>query len=89
MKLDAATSDDITMTDWLPIESAPKDGSRILVNVNGHAQIARWECVPHFASEWSDEIVEGFCWVLNTGSSLIDTRTAEPTQWMPLPTCDA
>ena len=64
------------MSEWQPIETAPKDGTRVLASQSGHVFTARW--APGFAAVypggggpgWYDEILD---------------RRAQPTHWMPLP----
>lgn len=58
---------------WQPIETAPKDGSAILVNAGGFC----------YAVEWSDE----FDWWAVDDNKLgpFRLRGQAPTHWMPLP----
>lgn len=65
------------MSEWRPIETAPKDGTPVLLWVGvgmsePWAQTARWVNEPE--SGWSGwvDTYEGF-------------DLAEPTHWMPLP----
>lgn len=65
------------MTQWQPIESAPKDGTKVdLWTFNGE----RWcDCWWHkgqeaWASDWSCQSERGFV-----------IRYGQPTHWMPLP----
>jgi hypothetical protein len=62
-------------TGWLPIESAPRDGTRILAYEDGN----------HYALEWCQEFPEpdGGYWKCFCGQYV--TITPEPTHWMPLP----
>jgi thioesterase domain-containing protein len=60
---------------WLPIETAPKDGTEILIWMDGKQRIvARWADAPAFG--WSDwiETVEGY-----------RLRKNVITHWQPLP----
>lgn len=55
---------------WCPIETAPKDGTRVLL------------CIDH--GEWGDKVWTGMWaagWMISYGKA----RT-EPTHWMQLPT---
>jgi hypothetical protein len=63
--------------EWQPIETAPKDGTRVLVCDTG---IDRWVCSARAVSVGADshEVV----W-LDDADSFIDEQ---PTHWMPLPT---
>ena len=67
------------MSEWQPIETAPKDGSRILV-FNRKVYIASWseeaqhgefECAPGWQVFCPDDYWYAFC--------------VNPTHWMPLP----
>ncbi len=61
---------------WLPIESAPKDGTHVFVSLGIHVTIGRW--AEHFsAHHFSDTSAGWYCDELN--------RRIEPTHWMPLP----
>lgn len=64
---------------WQPIESAPRDGTEILVtgldNGTGptrHTLMARWEKCPHFGDHFTDR---------SSGSTALEYLT----HWMPLP----
>jgi hypothetical protein len=67
------------MSDWQPIETAPKDGREILV------KLGSLECAVSFrAHSRSDECSQhqlslGPCWRSMTGFPI------KPTHWMPLP----
>jgi hypothetical protein len=60
------------MTEWQPIETAPKDGSLILSWDNPYMIVVSWDTDPR------DE--GGQCWKINYSG---DWMT--PTHWMPLP----
>jgi hypothetical protein len=75
------------MADWMPIETAPKDGTAILfagkwrpfdANPGGtwHIAIARWST---FMSNHT-----GYQWILEPLNTL-DNINVEFTHWMPLP----
>jgi hypothetical protein len=65
------------MMEWKPIETAPKDGTRILVfDREYHGEIAACE----FNKEWG--------WVergLDYATEVWGYGEMEPTHWMPLP----
>jgi hypothetical protein len=69
---------------WQPIETAPKDGTQVLLWVDGHVMLSRWYVHylngapnPHRAPEWEQgEMYGGF------GGYMGPLR---PTHWMPLP----
>ena len=55
--------------DWQPIETAPQDGTEILVHSFGRCFTACWNCWPEPA------------WRVNAHGFLV----LEPTHWMALP----
>lgn len=63
------------MSEWQPIATAPKDGTRMLVAcTNGAVYAVRWGPLPD----------DG--WVVVGGSDLSVGRVRRiPTHWMPLP----
>ena len=72
------------MSDWQPIETAPRDGTRVLlwfpftltVEVPGIAWIGLW------AQRETDEADGNVCWIEPEHR---DECLGEPTHWMPLP----
>jgi hypothetical protein len=63
------------MMDWRPIETAPKDQTRILVSkVGGDVRTASWASKAYGGGWWDDDFP------LETSS-----RSRNPTHWMPLP----
>lgn len=58
---------------WRPIETAPKDGTRILVFADGHPETMRYRA----------DRSEAFPWMDDGGHS--SWRADIPTHWMPLP----
>lgn len=72
------------MSEWQPIETAPKDGTRILVAGNGRVDIAHWE------KDVSEVLVAAYpnpYWQECDNSSwfLLGEKWFEPTHWMALP----
>ena len=63
------------MTGWQPIESAPKDGTRVLAFANDFIETMFWT-----VSVW---VSSGGAWVNDVNRS--DTYEFNPTHWMPLP----
>jgi len=75
------------MSEWQPIETAPRDGTEILLcraydaagktikPLGIFAQVAAW---------WADESDEGE-WVVYCSMVREPTLHFEPTHWMPLP----
>lgn len=87
------------MSEWLPIETAPKDGTAILVcnaesNGYGHSHaVVMWiEDEDTYVAERPNGETGG--WAMDDGHDWFDYRhytrglrrnLAEPTHWMPLP----
>ena len=81
---DFATPKPVPMTGWQPIETAPKDGSYVLLSVGADVVVSRWYV--HYLNgkpdrcrkpEWEQaDMYGGF------GSYMGPLR---PTHWMPLP----
>jgi len=61
------------MNEWQPIETAPKDGSEILL-WHGRRNIGGWQEHHHDMRH-----PQRPCWVINGG------YVVSPTLWMPLP----
>ena len=58
--------------EWQPIETAPKDGAKILAYADGSMTVVYWlEC--------------GDNWELAESGSWAESGEWEPTHWMPLP----
>lgn len=65
------------MSDWRPIETAPKDGTFILAVIAGFKPaVVRFMCAPG-RSDWIDSSDN---WTSDIGGPFW-----EPTHWMPLP----
>jgi len=64
-------------SEWLPIETAPKDGTEVLVfspDVYYPVEIVTWQKNPYNGDAWaSARCVDGL------------TISGRPTHWMPLP----
>ena len=63
------------MSEWLPIETAPKDGEWILMAWDGKTTMARWV----------DNSMTVYPWAGWTQPSLFTHLQGKPTHWMPLP----
>ena len=63
------------MTDWKPIETAPRDGTQILVEDLSVACIVAWWSSMHSA----------FVWIHPDLCQSEGTAYLNPTHWMPLP----
>lgn len=67
------------MTSWQPIETAPKDGSDILVAIDGKCRVVHW----HDSAYPLHKRGLHFPWVCQSGqNAYLDTV---PTHWQPLP----
>ena len=64
---------------WQPIETAPRDGTIILVWVDGECIVVRW-------LKWCNSNDPGRWELTRTGSYAADGELyADPTHWQPLP----
>ena len=63
---------------WMTIDSAPKDGTRVLVWSPGLEQVflAEWTEIFDDAGQWMPEYAE---------VPMLDEPEDHPTHWMPLP----
>lgn len=64
---------------WLPIETAPKDGTKILVWTGMGHSVAVWEVQKYHRKPipyWRTQ---------NLGMRVTMDRAYQPTHWMPLP----
>lgn len=73
-------------TDWQPIETAPKDGSEVLLVVKMRAGIPHKQLVGHYMR--GGHCIDGHPpigagWYFWNGCMF--DEAAEPTHWMPLP----
>jgi hypothetical protein len=62
------------MAEWQPIETAPKDGTKILVNAGRQGMFVTW-WVPHIAAKLGDR----YGWHYTSNGWLA------PLYWQPLP----
>jgi hypothetical protein len=67
------------MGEWQPIETAPKDGTTILLSNGYHMAVARWD-----ENFWNDA---NFCWSISDwhNEPLYLRGGYSATHWMPLP----
>ena len=64
---------------WQPIETAPKDGTHILVIIEDAVVEAWWDENEGYRSEWSTPSLSSH------GCGCCSGNNDEPTHWMPLP----
>jgi hypothetical protein len=64
------------VSEWQPIETAPKDGTHFLASVDGDVRVVAWGKTSHVP-------LYGFCLA---DQGVEDFDICEPTHWMPLPT---
>lgn len=57
---------------WQPIETAPKDGTNILVFGYGDMTVVHWN-------------IYGLYWNLSESGAYAENGEWQPTHWMPLP----
>jgi len=72
------------MSEWRTIDTAPKDGTRVLVCTNGQIAIAWWNERPNVWNEpavpcWTEFEPEDYFYAVHL------TDEFAPTHWMPLP----
>ncbi|MCB9902368.1 MAG: DUF551 domain-containing protein [Planctomycetes bacterium] len=65
------------MTEWQPIETAPRDGTDVLV-FRDYSSGARYAVASFDGEEWRD--------IGDIGWAGMDGDDNQPTHWMPLPT---
>lgn len=75
-----ATAEQRVAEAWQPIETAPKDGTSVLLLFKGCAIEALWECVD--SGDWESGLQPSYYW--SSKFDWFDDGT-EPTHWMPLP----
>lgn len=61
------------MSEWMPIETAPKDGTRIIIWRDHRVCLARWRTLDGDNGYWDEWSVP------------MKRLTVPPTHWMPLP----
>lgn len=69
------------MMEWRDMESAPKDGSEVLIAVNGRPLISHYRVSEHIVNGKSSSRFEG--WFMPFAYSFSDPP--EPTHWSPIP----
>lgn len=70
------------MSEWRPIETAPRDGTRIAI---ARDMGAPWGWVRGIAQYESYNGIEGWCPICGFSEPPGELGLAAPTHWMPLP----
>lgn len=65
------------MSEWRPIESAPRDGTLLLLAVPGGVTVGRWVRHRAYAQCWA--------WMAEPWPQCDFLFALEPTHWAPLP----
>ena len=68
---------------WQPIETAPKDGTSVLLVVGKRVEIGHY--VDSETIDYGVKVRETKCWALDGRFISIFGGLPEPTHWMPLP----
>lgn len=63
---------------WQPLETAPKDGTRLLLLSGPEIDVGYWS-----ESVWCQTLATQGAWIIYENRS--DTVILYPTHWMPLP----
>lgn len=72
------------MTDWLPIESAPRDGTEVLLFIPGATRkIHKGYFIDSEDFQYGKSVRKRQCWSI--GFQLSFHADPEPTLWQPLP----
>lgn len=69
------------MTDWQPIETAPTDGTEVMLSEGWRVNIGYFEVTVHRTN--GKETYRHVGWRYRSASASL--RAATPTHWMPLP----
>lgn len=76
------------MSEWQPIETAPKDGTHVLLHVEGYVVEAWWDAEGYFYDYSKDEAAYGKWEVAKLaphGCGCCSSELNPPKFWMPLP----
>lgn len=66
-------------SEWKPIETAPRDGTEVILHDRGTVGSGFWS-----KSDGAYRADDGWFWEMDRGDLLI-ARNCSPTEWMPLP----
>ena len=64
--------------EWQPIETAPKDGSHILLGNETLSSVGSWLSDMDYGAEYEGQLGVAGWWCL-------DSNDCQPTHWMPKP----
>jgi hypothetical protein len=70
--------DCVSQAGWQPIESAPKDGTAVLLLIEGEAIQGHWVTHGNTPSEW--KVIR----LSSHGCGCCSSRNPNPTHWQPL-----
>ena len=70
---------------WQPIETAPRDGTEILITDGTYVEIGLFECRNFVVRNNGDYLDGGYGRNYRTGVKFEYLEYAVPTNWMPLP----
>lgn len=81
----AALRSERDLHSWQPIESAPKNGTYILLwwRTCKRACVGHYVCEGDLGEEWFRFVKEGW---INDGDQIVPRNQKDCTHWMPLPT---
>ncbi len=74
------------MSDWQPIETAPKDEDRLVLLWFPEEQVQSVAYYSAYYAEGGYGCVDGFPWVQPCSGERLNIYYGTPTHWMPLPT---
>lgn len=75
----------LAKTEWQPIESAPRDGTEILITDGSYVEIGLFECSNFVVRNNGDYLDGGYGRNYRTGVKFEYLEYAVPTHWMPRP----
>ena len=82
------------MSEWQPIETAPKDGRKVILHYRNRNNVPRNVLARWFTAEWAEEIdgdgvglAAGWYEHIDNWDDYTDIaiKEGDPSHWMPLP----